>query len=107
MNLGPLLDDFLRHVEYERNLSSHTTSQYGRDLREWLRYLDGKDIPPDTDAITVQVMRRWMQDMAESGRRTPTVTRKLCCLRSFWKLARRYHDIEHDPMSTLDRKSVV
>jgi site-specific recombinase XerD len=40
MDLIALLDDFLRHVEYERNLSSHTTSQYSRDLREWLRYLE-------------------------------------------------------------------
>lgn len=101
MKIGPLLDDFLRHIQFERNLSPHTVSQYGRDLNEWLRYLEQAAIEPDTESISTQVMRRWLQDMAESGRRPPTVTRKLCCLRSFWKFVRRYHDIEHDPMSTL------
>ena len=101
MNLYPLLDDFLRHIRFERNLSHHTTSQYRRDLSEWLKYLEHVSVPADTEAITTPVMRRWLQDMAESGRRPPTVTRKLCCLRSFWKFLRRYHEIEHDPMSTL------
>ncbi len=101
MELGLLLDDFLRHIQFERNLSHHTTSQYRRDLNEWLKYLEHVSVPADTEAITTPVMRRWLQDMAESGRRPPTVTRKLCCLRSFWKFVRRYHEVEHDPMSTL------
>jgi integrase/recombinase XerC len=101
MRLRECTEDFLRHLQYERNLSSHTTSQYARDLRDWLQHLEQHEVSLDTDAITVQVMRRWLQEMAESGRRPPTVTRKLCCLRSFWKFARRYHDIEHDPMSPL------
>ena len=101
MLLAECINDFLRHIEYERNLSSHTVSQYTRDLREWLRYLERTAIQQDTDAITTQVMRKWLQHMAESGRRPPTVTRHLCCIRSFWKFVRRYHDVEHDPMSTL------
>lgn len=101
MELVPLLDDFLRHVEYERNPSSHTVSQYAGDLKHWLADLERNHVPLDTDAITVPVMRQWMQDLSEAGRRPPTIIRKLCCLRSFWKFIRRYHAIEHDPMSTL------
>jgi integrase/recombinase XerC len=101
MNIAPLVNDFLRHIKYERNLSHHTISQYRRDLDEWLKYLEQKAVPPHTGTITVEVMRGWMQDMAEAGRQVPTVTRKLCCFRSFWKFIRRYHNVDHDPMSKL------
>lgn len=101
MTLTPLLDDFVRHIQFERNLSPHTVAQYTRDLKHWVQDLERQGVSPTTDAITVQVMRRWLQEMADSGRQPPTITRKLCCIRSFWRFARRYHDVEHDPMSTL------
>jgi len=101
MILTPLLDDFIRHIQFERNLSPHTVAQYSRDLKHWVQDLERQDVSLDTDAITVSVMRGWLQQMADSGRRPPTITRKLCCIRSFWKFVRRYHEVEHDPMSTL------
>jgi site-specific recombinase XerD len=101
MDIMPLLDDFLRHARWERNLSPHTVSQYTRDLHHWRTYLERRQVPLDTDAITVPVMRAWLQAAAQSGKQPPTITRNLCCLRSFWKFARRYHGVEHDPMAAL------
>jgi len=48
MILTPLLDDFLRHIEHERNLSSHTVSQYASDLKHWLADLERNHVPLDT-----------------------------------------------------------
>lgn len=101
MQIGLLLTDFLRHIELERNLSRSTVTQYARDLNHWIAYLEVSGVEPDTDAITVQVMRRWLQDMAESGRQPPTINRNLSAVRSFWKFARHYHGVEHDPVSPL------
>ena len=54
MQIMPLLDDCLRHIELERDLSHHTVAQYARDLDHWLVCLEVNGVPPDTDAITVQ-----------------------------------------------------
>ena len=101
MHIIPLLNDFLRHIELERNLSHHTVSQYARDLNHWLFFFEMHNIPLDTDAVTVQIMRHWLQNQAESGRQPPTINRSLCCIRTFWKFLRRFHNLEHDPMSAL------
>ncbi len=101
MLLRVCIDDYLRHIQFERNLSPSTVSQYTRDLDHWLEYLEQHRIPLDTDAIDLAIMRRWLQDISASGKKPPTITRMLCCVRSFWKFVRRYHDIEHDPMSPL------
>jgi integrase/recombinase XerC len=101
MQIGPLLGDFLRHIELERNLSRSTVAQYACDLNHWLAYLEASGVPADTDAITVQVMRRWLQDMADSGRQPPTTNRNLSAVRSFWRFAGHYHGVEHDSVSPL------
>jgi len=39
MELQTLVDDFIRHISLERNLSGHTVDQYTRDLQHWSRFL--------------------------------------------------------------------
>ena len=82
MQIIPLLNDFLRHIELERNLSHHTVSQYARDLNHWLLFFEMHNIPLDTDAVTVQIMRHWLQNLAEAGRQPPTINRSLCSITS-------------------------
>jgi len=99
MEIPLLVDDYLRHIDLERNLSHHTVDQYTRDLRRWIRYLEENDVTLDTDRVDVHHIRSFVRDLSSSGLSPRTVARKLACLKSFCTFACRFHQVEQNPAS--------
>src|SRR5207247_9991233 len=78
-----LIDQFLEHLRYERNVSEHTLRNYRSDLEQFLDYLtpvDAKtgkrnELPiQQIDHITV---REWMACLHSAQKKRSSVARKL------------------------------
>src|SRR6185503_4362877 len=57
-----LIEQFLEHLRYERNVSSHTLRNYSSDLEQFLNFLtaDGKRQAPEVSEIDHVTIREWL-----------------------------------------------
>jgi len=102
MELGPLVDDFVRHIALERGLSPHTVDVYGSDVRRWLRFLGDNGIPQDTDHLGVVHVRHFVQQLSSAHLAPRTVMRCLSALRAFFTFLCRYHGLTSNPAAEVD-----
>ena len=64
-----LIEQFLEHLRYERNVSSHTLRNYSSDLEQFLSFLapadpaTGKRHAPEVSAIDHLTIREWLASL--------------------------------------------
>lgn len=97
--LGESLDQFFRHLKFERSMSSHTLRNYASDLDQFREFLLGiekrEDIPVDQiDRLTI---REWMASLDAGGAKKTTRARKLASLRTFFQFLIREGRLEYNP----------
>lgn len=105
-NLRKLIDRYLEHLLYERNLSPHTLRAYRRDLDQFLDFL-AKDFlakspsevrADDVDALAVRSFLAWLS-RREVGRRSQA--RTLSAVRSLFRFACREGTLEKNPATAV------
>jgi integrase/recombinase XerC len=93
---------FLEHLARERNASAHTVRSYGDDLALFGRYLasvEGEAADPTaSDPKRLRAYTVWLH---AQGYAPSTIARRLACLRSFYKYARRQGSVTADPSAAL------
>ncbi|GLC27913.1 tyrosine recombinase XerC [Roseisolibacter agri] len=96
--LPPEVDDFLRHLEKERDVSPHTRKAYERDLRELTAYLQrqlGERFA--WDAVDRLLMRGYLGHLTRRGLAKRSVARALSSARSFFRFMHREELVEANP----------
>ncbi|KRE38471.1 recombinase XerC [Janibacter sp. Soil728] len=90
------VDDFVAHLEHERDRSEHTIRAYAADARACLTWCarDGSDALGD---ITLQQLRAWLGTLAAAGAARATLSRRSAAVRTFFAWARRTARLETDP----------
>ena len=81
------VNQFLEHLEYERNLSASTLTSYRKDLLDlWVFFIDHFG-PTDWDLSTVERtdLRAFMGWCERKGLGRRSIARKLSAVRSFYK----------------------
>jgi len=96
--------DFLAYLELERGLSRNTLEAYRSDLLQFGEFLDRRGL--DAATINHGDAAAFLAELASgTGERQPvspaTLSRKVACLRSFYRHLRREGAIEHDPTAEL------
>lgn len=94
------VDDFMRHVEHERQLSPNTVGAYGGDLAEFVEFLDGYYGDPGWTwpGVDRLAIRSWMGDLAgRRGLAKRTVARKLSAVRSLFRFLHAEGAVEANP----------
>ena len=89
------INRFLRFLDAEKNASPHTIKNYGSDLREFNRFV-GKKSPAEIDYL---MARRFLAYLREKNALKSTISRKLACLKSFFKYLTRERVLESNPAS--------
>ncbi len=89
------VDRFLRFLEAEKNASPHTIKNYRSDLIEFFGFL-GKCSLADVNYLSI---RRFLAHLKEKEFLRSTVSRKLACLKSFFKYLTREHLVLANPAS--------
>ena len=93
-----LKEAFLDYLRLERNYSERTIVSYGTDLREFEGYLEKTEAELDFTKVHADVVRNWISELMDEGRKATSVNRKLSSLRSFYRFLLRRKEITVNPM---------
>lgn len=93
------IDEFLAHLEHERNASPHTVAAYGRDLGQLLAYLEETHV--GWKAADNVALRGFLARLYEGRRKKTSIGRKLAAVRSFYDYAVRRKWVEANPARAL------
>jgi integrase/recombinase XerC len=90
-------EEFLRHLQAERNLSPHTIRAYAGDLERYATFLGGESrlLAPEADVAGV---RRFLGRLHADGYQKSSMARTLACLRTFYDYFLRRGQIEANPV---------
>jgi len=91
------VDKFIRYLELEKNFSPHTILNYKLDLIDFKNFL--KDTP--LEKVEYLTLRQFLAHLKEKGLTNRSISRKLSCLRSFFKFLFREGLIKDNPATLL------
>jgi integrase/recombinase XerC len=98
-----LLNQFLEHLRYERNVSPHTLRNYQSDLEQFHDHISqfdprsGKRVEPPLDQIDHLTIREWLASLHAAQKSKSSVARKLAALRTFFQFLVREGLLELNP----------
>ena len=98
-----LIEQFLEHLRYERNVSAHTLRNYASDLEQFLDFLapldqtTGKRNTPDISEIDHLTIREWLASLHAAQKKKASIARKLAALRTFFQFLVREGVVELNP----------
>jgi integrase/recombinase XerC len=92
--------NFLEYLEVERNYSVNTIRSYEADLHQFLTYLDSYHVQT-FDEVRKPLLRSYLGSMLEADLSKKSVARKIACLRSFFRYAKRHKITSTNPTLTL------
>jgi len=100
MTLLDYLDQFMEHLESERNLSAHTLRAYSTDIVEFVTFGDqgGELQPGDVDHL---LLRRYLAHLRDGGKARTTIARKLASIRSLFRFLVRSEVLEDNPAADM------
>lgn len=84
---------FLTFLESEKNASTHTVKNYGIDLREFENFLGEKKME-EVDYVDI---RSFLAALKDKNYSKSTISRKLACIRSFFKFLAREEVVKTNP----------
>lgn len=91
------IEKYLRYLEIEKNASAHTILNYQKDLGEFKKFL-GEAQVENADYLT---LRKFLALLKEKSLKSRTISRKLSCLRSFFRFLNREGFLKNDPTSAI------
>src|SRR5215216_2066876 len=98
-----LIEQFLEHLRYERNVSAHTIRNYASDLEQFLDFLapldqtTGKRHTPGISEIDHLTIREWLASLHSERKTKASIARKLAALRTFFQFLVREGVVELNP----------
>lgn len=92
------IDEFIKHLRYERNVSPHTLRNYLSDLEQFSAYIRSMEKLPDlpVERIDRLTIREWMGRL-HADHKKASVARKLASLRTFFQFLVREGKLEANP----------
>ena len=98
-----MVNQFLEHLRYERNVSEHTLRNYSSDLTQFLDHLapahpqTGKRSLPPVQQIDHLTIREWLSSLHSEHKKKSSIARKLAALRTFFQFLVREGTVELNP----------
>ncbi len=98
-----LIEQFLEHLRYERNVSAHTLRNYTSDLEQFLEFLSpldhatGKRRLPAVNEVDHLTIREWLATLHTAQKKKSSIARKLAALRTFFQFLVREGMLELNP----------
>ncbi|MEH6627595.1 MAG: tyrosine recombinase XerC [Motiliproteus sp.] len=94
--LTPWIDDFVDHLDNERRLSTHTLSNYRRDLEQLADFLQQQQIDGWAD-LDIRTIRSYIGERHRQGLSPTSLQRQLSSLRSFYRFLIREGRAANNP----------
>jgi integrase/recombinase XerC len=96
------IDDFIRHLRYERNASDHTLRNYESDLVQFYDHVappDGNGVRREVDVVAIDhlTVREYLASLYEQNKKKSSIHRKVAALRTFFRYLCREGVLEANP----------
>jgi integrase/recombinase XerC len=91
------VEEFLDFLKTEKGASEHTTKNYGIDLREFVKFFEARDLTE----LTYLDIRSFLAFLKTREYSKSTISRKLACLRSFFKYLVRENILSQNPAAAI------
>lgn len=96
-----LIDEFLAYLSAERGLALNTLESYGRDLKQFIAFLDRADPPAALEAATTAAVIGYLRQLQDEGKAPATVARRLAAIKAFYQFLVRERRLDRDPTAHL------
>ncbi len=100
-SFGDEVESFTLALEFEREMAGNTTLAYGRDLRDFGRFLSSKGIDC-ASAVTREAIDGYLSGERSAGLTAATRARRLAAIRMFFRYLKERRLIPTDPTELLD-----
>ncbi len=90
--------DFLAYLGSEKGLSPHTLAAYGRDLRSYAKYSQGKQ----TEEVIADQIIEYFQTLKNKGIASSSLCRALVAIKVFFRFLKREKIISNNPTVFLE-----
>ena len=91
------MDLFFKYLAFEKRYSPHTLLSYQTDLGQFAAYLAQTYQLSDPAAADHAIIRSWIVTLVQKDLDPRTVTRKIACLRSYYKFLMQQGRISKNP----------
>jgi len=89
--------EFFRYLEYERGCTAATSRAYSADLRRCISFLREVGLPLEVEALSHQVLRRYIVWMGERGYKPATIRRHVAAVSSLCRYLTSAGYLPHNP----------
>ncbi|MHA2233108.1 MAG: site-specific tyrosine recombinase/integron integrase [Candidatus Hodarchaeales archaeon] len=97
------IEDFLTFLDVEKNYSSETIKEYKYDLEMLNRFIPSKSLM----GYSTMEIRRFLQHLKQDrSYAAPSLHRKICSARSFFKFLRQHDYISDDPTEIIESPKI-
>ena len=102
-DMEQLIEQFLEHLRYERNVSAHTLRNYASDLEQFVDHLAPADPKsgarkfPELKNVDHLTIREWLAKLHSAQKKKASIARKLAALRTFFQFLVREGLLESNP----------
>jgi len=96
-NWQDLYDEFIIFLRTQKNLSDQTALSYLSDLNHFQSYLEEKQIE-SPEGVNINTIRDYLALLYKSGYARSTISRRLSCLRSFFRYLSQKGKIKNNPL---------
>lgn len=97
-----LVEDFLKYIRYELNLSACTVSAYRQDLKQLQQFLSPDEEDFDPTSVTTNDLRAWIVDLDAHGIKARSIRRKEQAARAFFKFLVKRGLVKANPAAELE-----
>lgn len=87
------IEKYVRYLEIEKNASKHTILNYRRDLDEFKKFLGETQL----ENVDYLALRKFLSVLRGKNLKSRSISRKLSCLRSFFRFLNREGFLKNDP----------
>ncbi|MCC5919454.1 MAG: tyrosine-type recombinase/integrase [Cyclobacteriaceae bacterium] len=90
-------ESFLNFIAYEKRSGQHTLTSYRTDLEQFEIFCQEIYQLDSIEKAEHFMIRSWIVNLMEAGKKTSTVNRKIATLKSFYKFLMRSSFLDKDP----------
>ena len=99
MNNQELIILFIEKIKAEDGLSINTALSYQRDLELFVKFLN--DVKIEIIKVDLLILRKYLSSLDKQGLKSSSVSRKISCLKNFYKFLLQENFLNVNPTSEL------
>ena len=100
LNIETSIEFYIKYLQIEKNYSKYTIAYYKQDIEEFSLFMN-EQVITSLKAVTYPDARLYVTNLTERNLSKRSISRKVSCLRSFYKFLMRENIVDENPFAML------